>query len=54
MLDAPGLVEEDYIRAAKYIEYEHWTPKLHGPVEFVRSLKEGVLRMDAVVQGIQH
>lgn len=41
MLDAAGLVEEDYLRASKYIDYEHWTPVAHGPVEFVHSLREG-------------
>ncbi|PIL34189.1 hypothetical protein GSI_03900 [Ganoderma sinense ZZ0214-1] len=40
MLDAAGLVEEDYLRASKYIEYEDWTPVPHGPVEFVHSLRE--------------
>ncbi|KAI1796436.1 hypothetical protein LXA43DRAFT_969904 [Ganoderma leucocontextum] len=40
MLDAAGLVEEDYQRAAKYVDYEHWTPVPHGPVEFVHSLRE--------------
>ncbi|KAI0373402.1 hypothetical protein BV20DRAFT_962538 [Pilatotrama ljubarskyi] len=40
MLDAAGLVEEDYLRAAKYIGYEHWSPIPHGPVEFVRSLQD--------------
>ncbi|KAI8975796.1 hypothetical protein BD414DRAFT_423665 [Trametes punicea] len=39
MLDAAGLVEEDYMRAAKYIDYEHWSPIPNGPVEFVRSLQ---------------
>ena len=41
MLDAAGLVEEDYLRAAKYIDYDRWTPMPHGPVEFVHSLREG-------------
>ena len=53
MLDAPGLVEEDYLRAAKYIDYEHWTPRPHGPVEFVRSLHAGMLRMGAELQVIK-
>ncbi|OSD03992.1 hypothetical protein PYCCODRAFT_1451328 [Trametes coccinea BRFM310] len=39
MLDAAGLVEEDYLRAAKYIDYEHWKPLPHGTVEFVHSLQ---------------
>ena len=45
LLDAPGLVEEDYKRAAKYIEYENWTPKPHGALEFIHSLRKGMLRM---------
>ncbi|RPD78258.1 hypothetical protein L226DRAFT_457028 [Lentinus tigrinus ALCF2SS1-7] len=40
MLDAAGLVEEDYLRAAKYIDYDRWTPLARGAVEFVHSLKE--------------
>ena len=52
MLDAPGLAEEDYLRAAKYIDYDHWTAKPHGPVEFIRSL-QGMLRMGAVLQVIK-
>lgn len=40
MLDAAGLVEEDYLRASKYIDYEDWTPMPHGPVEFVHSLRQ--------------
>ncbi len=46
MLDAAGLVEEDYQRSAKYVDYDHWTPLPRGAVEFVHSLKEeGMLRM---------
>ncbi|KAI9067104.1 hypothetical protein FKP32DRAFT_1530643, partial [Trametes sanguinea] len=41
MLDAAGLVEEDYLRAAKYIDYEHWKPLPHGTVEFAHSLQNG-------------
>lgn len=45
MLDAAGLVEEDYQRSAKYVDYDHWTPLPRGPVEFVHSLRaEGALR----------
>ncbi|KAI0633369.1 hypothetical protein C8Q77DRAFT_1114586 [Trametes polyzona] len=43
MLDAAGLAEEDYQRAAKYTDFEHWSAIPHGPVEFVRSLQsEGI------------
>ena len=46
MLDAAGLVEEDYSRSAKYTDYDHWAPLPRGPVEFVHTLKEeGMLRM---------
>ncbi|CDO69310.1 hypothetical protein BN946_scf184976.g29 [Trametes cinnabarina] len=42
LLDAAGLVEEDYLRAAKYIDYEHWKPLPRGTVEFVHSLRDEV------------
>ena len=55
MLDAAGLVEEDYLRAARYIDYEHWTPLPRGPVEFVHTLKEeGMLRMGVAMVKTEH
>lgn len=41
MLDAAGLAEEDYVRAATYTDFEQWSSVPHGPVEFIRSLKDG-------------
>lgn len=38
LLDAPGLVEEDYRRHAHGKTYDHWTPLPGGPVEFVQSI----------------
>ncbi|PFH50886.1 hypothetical protein AMATHDRAFT_143817 [Amanita thiersii Skay4041] len=37
-LDAPGLVDEDYQRAAQGVDYTHWTPLPDGPVSFVNSI----------------
>ncbi|KAF5393383.1 hypothetical protein D9757_000710 [Collybiopsis confluens] len=37
LLDAPGLVDEDYTRAAQGIGYDQWTPLRDGPVEFVKT-----------------
>lgn len=52
MLDAAGLVEEDYLRASKYVEYEDWTPVPHGPVEFVHSLREGTLSTERRLEDV--
>ncbi|CAL1707749.1 unnamed protein product [Somion occarium] len=38
ILDAPGLVEEDYQRADKVLEYEEWEPKPDGVIEFLKSI----------------
>ncbi|KAI0829648.1 hypothetical protein BC628DRAFT_1532287 [Trametes gibbosa] len=40
MLDAAGLAEEDYRRAAKYGDYEQWSAIPHGAVEFLRTLQD--------------
>lgn len=37
LLDAPGLVDEDYTRAARGIDYNEWIPLSNGPVEFVKD-----------------
>ncbi|KAF8633445.1 hypothetical protein AX17_004614 [Amanita inopinata Kibby_2008] len=37
-LDAPGLVDEDYQRAAQGKGYEDWDALSGGPIEFVRSI----------------
>ncbi|KAI0743816.1 hypothetical protein C8Q80DRAFT_861563 [Daedaleopsis nitida] len=49
MLDAAGLVEEDYQRAAKSIDYDHWTPLPRGPVEFVHSLRDEAEEMNPTI-----
>ena len=41
LLDAPGLVEEDYQRHASSQSYDRWTPLPGGPVEFVKSIPAG-------------
>ncbi|KIJ08413.1 hypothetical protein PAXINDRAFT_88866 [Paxillus involutus ATCC 200175] len=44
LLDAPGLVEEDYRRHAHGITYDQWTPLPGGPIELLMSIsgqKEG-------------
>ncbi|VDC00390.1 unnamed protein product [Peniophora sp. CBMAI 1063] len=39
-IDAPGLVDEDYVRAARGIPFDQWPPLPDGPVEFVKRLAE--------------
>lgn len=41
LLDSAGVVEEDYARAAKGVEYPRWQPLAGGAVEFTRSLPKG-------------
>ncbi|KAL6308218.1 hypothetical protein BKA93DRAFT_766007 [Sparassis latifolia] len=40
LIDASGLVEEDYQRAARNTEYDKWTAINGGPVHFVETLRE--------------
>ncbi|KAI0645411.1 hypothetical protein C8Q79DRAFT_1119160 [Trametes meyenii] len=49
ILDAAGLVEEDYARAAYYVDYERWTSVPNGSVEFVRFLKDEVEKQPTVL-----
>lgn len=37
-LDAPGLVDEDYQRAAKGVGYDEWNSPQEGPVSFVKNV----------------
>ncbi|KAL1748748.1 hypothetical protein HDZ31DRAFT_28870, partial [Schizophyllum fasciatum] len=37
-LDAPGLVDEDYFRAASGIPHQQWSPTLGGTLDFIRDL----------------
>ena len=38
VLDAPGLVDEDYLRAGKNIPFAKWTPIPDGPIAFVKDI----------------
>ncbi|PFH50891.1 hypothetical protein AMATHDRAFT_143874 [Amanita thiersii Skay4041] len=48
MIDAPGLVEEDYIRERKGYSFQEWKSIPGGAVEFVKAIAEGV-RDDPVI-----
>ncbi|KAG6836854.1 hypothetical protein H0H93_002295 [Arthromyces matolae] len=39
LIDAPGLVDEDYQRAAYGVGYDKWTPLPDGTAAFVKSVK---------------
>lgn len=41
LLDAPLLVEEDYIRAKMHKEFNEWEGNEGGSVEFIHSFKRG-------------
>jgi ethanolamine phosphate phosphodiesterase len=41
LLDAPLLVEEDYLRAKVHKTFDEWRATRHGSVEFVRSFRNG-------------
>lgn len=41
LLDAPGIVDEDYIRAGQGTSFEEWIPLRDGAIEFVKGLAEG-------------
>lgn len=41
LLDAPGLVEEDYRRVALNKQYSEWEPISGGPIELVKSISPG-------------
>ena len=43
MLDAPGLVDEDYRRAAAGMSFENWAPRSGGAIEFVNRFSSGAL-----------
>ncbi|KAI0675017.1 hypothetical protein C8Q78DRAFT_1183099 [Trametes maxima] len=49
ILDAAGLVEEDYARAAYNVDYERWTSVPNGSVEFVRFLRDEVEKQPTVL-----
>jgi hypothetical protein len=39
-INAPGLVDEDYQRQAKYISFDDWKPIPDGSVSFVKDVAE--------------
>jgi len=39
LLDAPGLVDEDYRRYAAEIDFEEWEGLEHGPISFVHEFE---------------
>ena len=41
MLDAPGLVEEDYRRSSAGQKFENWKPLPSGVIEFVNEIASG-------------
>ncbi|KZT19066.1 hypothetical protein NEOLEDRAFT_1246079 [Neolentinus lepideus HHB14362 ss-1] len=40
LLNAPGLVDEDYQRAGSNLEYEYWDPIPGGSVSFIETIRE--------------
>ena len=48
-LDAPGLVDEDYQRAAQGRDYDDWNGLPGGAVSFVRSIYTGMYNQRATV-----
>lgn len=41
LIDAPGLVDEDYQRAGRGVGFDDWTPLSGGTADFVKSVKQG-------------
>ncbi|KAG6880194.1 hypothetical protein C0992_003858 [Termitomyces sp. T32_za158] len=41
LIDAPGLVDEDYQRAGQGISFDDWTPLHGGTADFVKSVERG-------------
>jgi hypothetical protein len=41
LLDSPGIVDEDYIRAGHGTSFEEWIPLRDGAIEFVKGLAAG-------------
>lgn len=41
LLDAPGLVEEDYLRASDGSKFEHWSAPSKGTVDFIKTFATG-------------
>ncbi|KAI9442756.1 hypothetical protein H4582DRAFT_2073340 [Lactarius indigo] len=41
LLDAPGIVDEDYMRAGPGTSFEEWIPLRDGAIEFIKGLAAG-------------
>ena len=41
LLDAPGIVDEDYMRAGHGTSFEEWVPLRDGAIEFIKGLAAG-------------
>jgi len=42
LLDSPGIVDEDYIRAGHGTSFEEWVSLRDGAIEFVKGLAAGL------------
>jgi hypothetical protein len=42
LLDSPGIVDEDYIRAGQRTSFGEWIPLRDGAIEFVKGLAAGL------------
>jgi hypothetical protein len=50
LLDSPGIVDEDYIRAGHGTSFEEWIPLRDGAIEFVKGLAAGLYSHIAVCE----
>ena len=41
LIDAPGLVEEDYLRSKKNVDFDVWPAPPRGTVEFIQKFSAG-------------
>ena len=41
LLDAPGIVDEDYMRAGHGTSFEEWIPLRDGAIEFIKGFAAG-------------
>ena len=41
LIDAPGLVDEDYQRAGNGVGFDDWTPLPDGTAAFVKNIERG-------------
>lgn len=50
LLDSPGIVDEDYIRAGHGTSFEEWIPLRDGAIEFVKGLATGLYAPSLLVK----